>query len=71
VGFYDDFKTVVHVHPNGGDILNQESRGGPGLAFQFFPPRAGFIRFYCQVMIDGEMIFAPFNVNVVAQESAK
>jgi hypothetical protein len=31
----------------------------------FFPPKAGFIRLYCQVLIDGEMIFAPFNVNVV------
>ncbi len=65
VGFYDDFKTVVHLHPTGGDVTAAEARGGPGLSFMFFPPRAGFIRLYCQVSVDGRMMFAPFNVNVV------
>lgn len=64
VGFYDDYQTVVHLHPAGGDILNLELRGGPSLGFQFFPPKPGFIRLYCQVSIDGKMLFAPFNVNV-------
>ena len=65
VGFYEDYHTVVHVHPSGGDILSTEARGGPALAFKFYPPKAGFIRFYCQVMINGEMIFAPFNMSVL------
>jgi len=65
VGFYDDYGTVVHIHPSGGDILNAELRGGPSLAFQFHPPKAGFIRLYCQVSIGGKMLFAPFNLNVV------
>ena len=64
VGFYDDYNTVVHVHPGGGDVLTKEARGGPVLAFKFFPPKPGFIRFYCQVMLNGEMIFAPFNMKV-------
>ena len=64
VGFYDDFQTVVHLHPGGGDILDAEARGGPTLPFTFFPPRAGFIRLYCQVQVNGESVFAPFNVNV-------
>lgn len=64
VGFYDDYQTVVHLHPAGGDILNPAARGGPALGFQFFPPKAGFIRMYCQVQIGGKMLFAPFNVNV-------
>ncbi|MDB6076191.1 MAG: hypothetical protein JWO89_3831, partial [Verrucomicrobiaceae bacterium] len=64
VGFYDDYNTVVHVHPGGGDVLTTEARGGPTLPFKFFPPKAGFIRFYCQVMVNGEMVFAPFNMNV-------
>ncbi len=64
VGFYEDYQTVVHLHPSGGDILNPEARGGPSLGFQFFPPKAGFIRLYCQVKIDGRMLFAPFNLNV-------
>lgn len=64
VGFYGDYQTVVHLHPAGGDILIPEARGGPALGFQFFPPKAGFIRMYCQVLIGGKMLFAPFNVNV-------
>lgn len=64
VGFYDDYRTVVHLHPMGGDVLDDNQRGGPALGFMFFPPRAGFIRLYCQVSVDGRMIFAPFNVNV-------
>ncbi len=67
VGFYDDFQTVIHIHPTDGDILQQDVRGGPALAFQFFPPKPGFVRLYCQVKVDGRMLFAPFSVNVQAQ----
>lgn len=69
VGFYDDYQTVVHLHPTGGDILNPEARGGPTLGFQFFPPKAGFMRVYCQVSIAGRMLFAPFGVNVSAPQA--
>ena len=64
VGFYDDYQTVVHLHPGGGEVLDPELRGGPALDFILFPPRAGFIRLYCQVSIAGQMLFAPFNLNV-------
>ena len=64
VGFYDDYSTVVHVHPASGDVFVTTARGGPSMPFKFFPPKAGFIRFYCQVMINGEMLFAPFNMQV-------
>ena len=64
VGFYEDYRTVVHLHPEGGDVLRDDLRGGPVLGFKFYPPRAGFIRLFCQVLVDGKMIFAPFNVNV-------
>jgi hypothetical protein len=64
VGFYEDYRTVVHLHPTGGDVVNPEARGGPALGFILFAPRAGFVRLYCQVSIGGKMIFAPFNVNV-------
>lgn len=67
VGFYDDFNTVIHLHPLGGDILNPELRGGPSLSFKAFPPKAGFVRLYCRVSVDGKILFAPFNVNVQAQ----
>jgi hypothetical protein len=64
-GFYDDHQTVLSLHPVGGDILREDVRGGPYLGFKIYPPRAGFIRLYCQVRIDGRMITAPFGVNVV------
>jgi hypothetical protein len=64
VGFYDDYQTVVHIHPTGGDILNPALRGGPAMGFQFYPPKSGFIRLYCQVSVDGKMRFAPFSLNV-------
>jgi hypothetical protein len=64
VGFYDDYHTVVHLHPSGGDVLNPDLRGGPRLSFVFYPPKPGFIRLYCQVCINGEFVFAPFNVNI-------
>lgn len=68
VGFYDDFKTVIHLHPMGGDILNPQLRGGPSLGFKIFPPKPGFVRLYCQVSVDGRMLFAPFSVNVLPQQ---
>ncbi|MGB8170450.1 MAG: hypothetical protein WCF18_23305 [Chthoniobacteraceae bacterium] len=64
VGFYDDYQTVVHLHPGGGDILRADARGGPKLNFTFYPPKPGFIRLYCQVSVNGEYVFAPFNLNV-------
>jgi hypothetical protein len=65
VGFYDDFKSVVHLHPTGGDILDPALRGGPTLGFMMYAPRPGFLRLYCQVSIGGKMLFAPFGINVV------
>ncbi len=64
VGFYEDSRTVVHLHPEGGDITRDDVRGGPVMGFKFYPPRAGFLRLFCQVVVDGKTIFAPFNVNV-------
>ena len=64
VGFYEDYRSVVHLHPEGGDVTRDDLRGGPILGFKFYPPRPGFLRLFCQVVIDGKTIFAPFNVNV-------
>ena len=64
VGFYDDGRTVVHLHPAGLDVEDPVLRGGPSLEFRFYPPRPGFVRLYCQVSVGGAMIYAPFGVNV-------
>ena len=64
VGFYEDYRTVVHLHPAGGEILDANARGGPGLDFKIYPPKVGFLRLYCQVQVGGRMIFAPFDLNI-------
>lgn len=64
VGFYEDGRTVVHLHPAGGEITDAAQRGGPSLDFRFYPPKAGFLRLYVQIQLDGRAVFAPFNLNV-------
>ncbi len=65
VGFYDDDRTVVHLHPAGPEVVDPASRGGPSLEFRFYPPKDGFLRLYCQVSVGGKMLFVPFSLNVV------
>ena len=65
VGFSEDHKTVVHIHPMGNEPLKPEDRGGPVLQFRYYPPVAGFTRLYCQVSIGGETKFVPFGINVL------
>lgn len=64
-GFYDDGNTVLRLHPLGGDILREDLRGGPWLAFKIRPPQTGFIRFFCQVRIDGHDLTVPLGINIV------
>ncbi len=63
-GFYDDGKTVLRLHPVGGDILREELRGGPWLAFKIHPPQSGFLRLFCQVRIDGRDLTIPLGVTI-------
>jgi hypothetical protein len=64
VGFYDDYRHIVHVHPMGEEPKNESQRGGPELTFHLAPTRAGFIKLFAQVRINGKEIFAPFGINV-------
>jgi hypothetical protein len=64
VGFYDDFKTVLHIHPLGEEPTNAAQRGGPELHFKIFADRPGFIRLFAQVQILGVSKFAPFGITV-------
>ena len=65
VGFYDDGRTVVHLHPAGPDVEDASARGGSALEFEVYPPKPGFLRLYCQVSVDGTSVYAPFGVNVL------
>ena len=64
VGFADDYRTIVHLHPSGEEPKRPADRGGPTLEFKFYPPRPGFYRFYAQVHVDGKDRFARFGVVV-------
>jgi hypothetical protein len=68
VGFCEDHKTVVHIHPMGADPLRPADRGGPTLQFMFYPPAAGYMKLYCQVSIEGKMQFVPFAVTVIPKK---
>jgi hypothetical protein len=65
VGFNEDLKTVVHVHPHGAEPKRPEDRGGPAFAFAFYAPTPGFYRLYAQAQIDGKQEFVPFALTVV------
>ncbi len=65
VGFNEDHKTVLHLHPAGPPVLNEEARGGPELNFQIYAPKAGFTRLFAQVQIEGRPVYASFNVTVL------
>lgn len=63
-GFFSDGETMIRLHPLGPDILRDELRGGPWLAFKIYPSRAGFIRLFCQLKVEGRVITAPLGIHV-------
>jgi rubrerythrin len=69
VGFAEDFKTVVHIHPMGREPEDASERGGPELDFHLVPEGSGFIRLFAQVQIDEKAKFAPFGLNVVSAQA--
>jgi hypothetical protein len=64
VGFSQDYKTVMHLHPKGPPVLDPAARGGPELEFQIYVLRPGFVRLFAQVQIEGRSRFAPFGVQI-------
>ena len=64
VGFSDDFKTVVHIHPMGNEPRKSTDRGGPELEFHIEPEKAGFTKLFAQIKINGKELLVPFEVNV-------
>ncbi|WP_332247933.1 hypothetical protein [Legionella tunisiensis] len=64
VGFNDDFKTVVHIHPMGTEPQKNSDRGGPELQFHIVPEKVGFVKLYAQVKIRGKELFVPFGIKI-------
>jgi hypothetical protein len=64
VGFNQDYKTVMHIHPKEPPVLDPAARGGPELEFQIYALQPGFVRLFAQVQIDGRSRFAPFGLQI-------
>lgn len=64
VGFYDDYRTIAHIHPMGAEPKTEEDRGASPLSFHFKPERAGYVRLYVQTKINGQEYFFPFGVTI-------
>lgn len=64
VGFSEDMKTVVHIHPMGAEPTKETDRGGPELQFHIEPEKAGFVKLFAQVSIQGKALFVPFGIVV-------
>jgi rubrerythrin len=64
VGFGDDFATVLHLHPIGPLITDEQARGGPELPFYFRANKPGVFRLFAQVRIDGKDFFPRFLLQV-------
>ena len=64
VGFNQDYKTVMHMHPRGAPVLDPAARGGPELEFQIYALQPGFVRLFAQVQVEGRSRFAPFGLEI-------
>ncbi|MEN9675525.1 MAG: hypothetical protein RIS76_1421 [Verrucomicrobiota bacterium] len=64
VGFNEDGKNVLHLHPKGPPVTDAAARGGPELDFLLYALRPGFVRLFAQVQIGGKPVFVPFGLQV-------
>lgn len=64
VGFYDDFRTISHLHPMGAEPVKSTDRGTGTLSFHFEPGQAGFVKLFLQIQVNGQEYFFPFGVTV-------
>ena len=64
VGFSEDLKSVIHVHPMGTEPAKDTDRGGPELDFHLEPSSRGFVKLFAQVKLNGKELFVPFGLNI-------
>lgn len=62
VGFYEDYKTIAHIHPMGEEPNKKIKHGGPVLSFHIEPEHTGYLKLFAQVQINDKQIFAPFSL---------
>jgi hypothetical protein len=64
VGFSEDRRTILHLHPKAPPLLTSADRGGPEMEFRFFTSLAGFYRLFVQVQVEGSSKFIPFGLQI-------
>ncbi len=65
VGFSEDGKSVIHVHPMGDEPQQDTDRGGPELQFHIVPEKEGFIKLFVQAKIKGKELYFPFGIETI------
>ncbi|MEZ0224933.1 MAG: hypothetical protein ACAH83_10290 [Alphaproteobacteria bacterium] len=68
--FTADFGHVVHVHPMGAAPAKDDERGAAPFSFMLHPEKAGVLKIFAQVKVDGKDMFLPFSLNVKEPEPA-
>lgn len=63
VGFLDDRNTMIHVHSH-GEPPHGLARSGPEVPFRFIVPKSGFLKFFVQTQVNGNVILAKFGFPV-------
>lgn len=64
VGFYDDYRTIAHMHPMGDAPKTEEDRGTSPVSFHFEPQQSGFVKLFLQIKVNGKEEVFPFGVIV-------
>lgn len=67
VGFGEDFKSIIHLHPMGVEPTDRAALGGPEIEFHIEPMKTGFIKLFVQVLIKNKEVYAPFGLMVYKQ----
>lgn len=63
-GFYDDYRTILQTESLGDRTSAAKGKGSSSLKFSFTPNRAGFLRVFTQVRINGVDVLASFGLPV-------
>jgi hypothetical protein len=65
VGFQEDRLSVEHIHPMGHEAKTPQDQAKSPMMFHLMAPqKAGFLKLFAQVKLDGKEFFIPFSVMV-------
>ena len=62
VGFYDNYKTIAHIHPMGEEPTQDSNRGESPLKFHINLEKSGYLKLFAQVKIGNKEYIVPFGL---------